>query len=104
MPSKNEMKVLFTNGVKSFGILRLSCADPIFDGITISYTDNSNKTWHSNTLNPSDYFEQISLTNKQGNGFYEKEWKAKFSCRLYDDLGSYIYAENCEIFGPVFAL
>ncbi|MBP6431410.1 MAG: hypothetical protein KA319_06555 [Ferruginibacter sp.] len=98
------MKLLFTNGIKRFGLLRLFCSDQIADGIVVTYTDNNNKNWHSKNINISDIFEQISLTDKKSiDGLYEKDWKARFSCKLYDDIGNSINAENCEIFGPVFS-
>lgn len=97
------MRDLFTNGIKSFGFLRENCSDPIIDGIIISFTDANNKTWTSSIIDPSsNFFEQIELVNNPGDGYYQKEWKARFSCRLYDDLGNYIIADNCEIYGPVF--
>lgn len=102
--SKEDMKSLFTNGLKSYGIFRKECSDPVLDGIVISYTDSNNKTWYSSTIDPSsNYFEQLSLTDKHGDGLYEKEWKIRFSCKLYDESGAFIYASDCEVFGPVFA-
>jgi len=97
-----EMKSLFTNGPKTFGLHRYSCTDPIVDGIVITYTDNSGVVWRSDNQNPQDHFEQIALTDKHGIGTYEKDWKVKFNCKLYDASGNFINVENAEVFGPVF--
>jgi hypothetical protein len=102
----SEMRSWFTNGTKTFGILRLICSDPILDGIVITYSDENNKSWVSSFGNQSsNTFEQISLVEGTTNALaYTKKWTVRFSGKLYDGTGAFIELKDCELYGPVFPL
>ena len=103
---KSEMQSWFTNGTKSFGLLRRNCSDPVVDGIVISYTDVNNKSWNSSWGDQSsNAFEQVSLIDGTTNAlWYTKKWTVRFSCKLYDENGNFIELKDCKLYGPVFPL
>ncbi len=101
----NDWEVLkekFANGPIPYGVDRRTCSDAIENGIVISYTDANGNYWKTKPSSGS--FKQISLEDKTGIGQYQKKWKARFTCRLYNESGNYLDMVDCEIFGPVFPI
>lgn len=99
----NLVRSWFTNGTKAFGLTRRQCSDPVIDGIVIIYSDTRGNFWDSSFGDQSsNTFEQISLTENTGPGYNAKNWKVKFSGKLYDENGNSITVSNAEMYGPVF--
>ena len=102
------MMALFTPGFKTFAKYRTSqqLLDSSKNGINIYYIDKDRKAWSSVRGDQTgSVFESVSLTDERRRAhtpMYEKKWKARFTCKLYDDLGNYIKVENGEIYGPLF--
>ncbi|HEV7620745.1 MAG TPA: hypothetical protein VGO09_03380 [Flavisolibacter sp.] len=103
--NRTEINSWFMPGIKPFGKPRLSIADPVKNGVYIYYRDENGKEWISHNARSSQkgsYFESISLKDEfrtQVRG--SKKWKARFSCKLYDQTGKYIIAKDCELYVPV---
>jgi len=104
---KAELESWFSPGIKNFGTYRTSqqLLDSSKNGINIYYIDQNHKSWSSLIGDQiGSTFESISLTvEKRPEGIqqYEKIWKARFSCKLYDDKGNFIKIDDGEICGPV---
>lgn len=107
--NRTEMMALFTPGFKTFAKYRTSqqLLDSSKNGINIYYIDKDHKAWSSLTGDQTgSVFESVSLTDEKRRAntpMYEKKWKARFSCKLYDDTGNYIQVVDGEIYGPLFS-
>ncbi|MGZ4012642.1 MAG: hypothetical protein ACXVLF_16905 [Flavisolibacter sp.] len=106
--NKVEMMALFVPGSKTFGKYRTSqqLLDSSKNGINIYYIDKDHKAWSSLKGDQTgSMFESVSLEDEKRRvqmPMYEKKWKARFTCKLYDEQGNFIKIDSAEIYGPLF--
>lgn len=105
---KQEIRNLLAPGQKTYapGIRTVqSLYDPALNGIVIYYIDQNGKDWCSNRGSQAgSSFESVSVTDETRspvNQQFEKLWKARFSCKLYDNNGNFIDLKNGEILGAM---
>lgn len=105
--SREEMCALFAPGPKNYGRYRSSAQllDSSKNGINVYYIDKSGKPWSCLTGDQEgSSFESVALSDvphRMHMPRYQKTWKARFSCRLYDDRGNFIRIEDGEMYGPL---
>jgi hypothetical protein len=109
----SEIRTLFNPGFKPFACYRRNINSPVHNGIFISYTDADNHGWDS-SLEWGDQdgssFESVELKDAAPGKPYEKIWKARFSCKLYqvhgcapDPVITDMIPISGEIYIPVFS-
>ncbi|HWR33056.1 MAG TPA: hypothetical protein VN451_06005, partial [Chitinophagaceae bacterium] len=104
---RDEYLSWFTPGFKNYGLKRASTITEILDprknGVIVYYIDPNGKSWSSISGSQlGSIFESVSLIDLQyPNSYLNKIWKAKFSCKLYDDAGNWINVENAEIYNRI---
>jgi hypothetical protein len=104
---RDEFLSWFSPGFKNYGKSRSSTAadkvNPAKNGVIVYYIDQNGKSWVSNDgLQQGSFFESVSVTDFSGYSNYTyKIWKARFSCKLYDNAGNSINVENGEIYNQI---
>ena len=102
---KEEIISWFSVGTKVYGLLRpiSDLLNPAYNGVNIYYVDQNGNDWSTlRGLQQGSFFESVLFNDEPRTDIVtQKIWKAKFSCKLYNNFGQFINIENGEIFGPI---
>ena len=105
---RDEFLSWFNPGFKNYGQARASTLADIYNpaknGVIVYYMDENGKSWFSGAgSQQGSVFESVSVKDLPGinNPHLNKIWKARFSCRLYDEVGNWINVTNGEIYNRI---
>lgn len=99
-PTNAEKLAMYQLGSYPYGKGEVSTST--VNGASITYYDNSGKTWSSELGTQSGSTFSISEISDNEFGTSGKIFKASFSCKLYDGMGGSITVSNATIRGKVF--
>src|SRR4029079_5417631 len=103
---REEIISWFSLGAKTFASPvrpATELLNPAYNGVYVYYVDENGKDWATQrgTQQGSTFESVLFIDETRTDVPAKKGWKAKFSCRLYDNSGNFITVENGEIFAPV---
>jgi hypothetical protein len=100
-PSQSEQAAMFHTGSYGYGIGSTSTST--INGAVIFYTDTNGKLWSSELGSQTGSSFNISeLEAVEGVAAPAKNFRATFSCKLYDEQGNMIPVNSASIRGKLF--